>query len=99
MVHIDVNDNGEYDFQPPDVTTDSPGQDADGNVAVTGAEVTVGAVEAAGATIVISGFAFGDPITVAAGTTVTVRNDEGDVSGELRAYYMVDTYPAASGLL
>ncbi len=31
--------------------------------------------------------------------SVTVRFDEGDVSGEVRAYFMVDTYPAAKGLL
>ncbi len=32
-------------------------------------------------------------------TSVTVTYDEGDVSGEVRAYYLVDTYPAARGVL
>jgi len=31
----------------------------------------------AGATIVIEGFSFGDPITVAVGETVSVQNDDG----------------------
>lgn len=49
-------------------TTTAPG--------TTGATTTAAATTtvAAGPTITISGFAFGDPITVAAGTTVTVVN-------------------------
>lgn len=42
MAHIDVDEDGEYDFVPPDNTVDGPAQTADGSVAVTGAEVTVG---------------------------------------------------------
>lgn len=41
MAHIDVNENGEYEFSPPDVTVDGPARTADGDVAVVGAEVTV----------------------------------------------------------
>ena len=42
MVHIDMNGNGEYEFAPPDVTTDVPGLLADGEtIAVTGVEITV----------------------------------------------------------
>lgn len=41
MAHIDVNENGEYEFFPPDETTDGPATTADGEVAVVGAEVSV----------------------------------------------------------
>lgn len=41
MAHIDINENGEYEFFPPDETEDVPGQTADGEIAVVGAEVTV----------------------------------------------------------
>lgn len=41
MVHIDFDQDGEYDFFPPDVTDDVPGMTEDGDVAVVGAEVTV----------------------------------------------------------
>ena len=42
MAHIDVNENGEYDFAPPDVTTDSPATTAEGSVAVTAIGYTIG---------------------------------------------------------
>jgi S-layer glycoprotein len=42
MAHIDVNENGEYDFAPPDVTTDSPATTTDGAVAVVGIDYTLG---------------------------------------------------------
>lgn len=42
MVHIDVNDNGEYEFFPPDQTIDGPGVDDAGDVAVIPVEMTVG---------------------------------------------------------
>jgi hypothetical protein len=42
MVHIDINDNGEYEFFPPDETIDGPGVDDAGDVAVIPVEVTVG---------------------------------------------------------
>jgi hypothetical protein len=41
MVHIDINENGVYEFFPPDETIDVPGTFADGSVAVVGCEVTV----------------------------------------------------------
>jgi hypothetical protein len=41
MVHIDFDEDGEYDFFPPDVTDDVPGMTEGGDVAVVGAEVTV----------------------------------------------------------
>jgi plastocyanin len=76
MAHIDVNGNGEYEFFPPDNTVDGPAQTADGAVAVVGAEVTVETGGEASAGIVISGFSFGEPITVAVGETVTIRNED-----------------------
>ena len=42
MVHIDFNDNGEYEFFPPDETIDVPGVDDAGDVAVIPVEMTVG---------------------------------------------------------
>jgi hypothetical protein len=41
MAHIDFDEDGEYDFMPPDVTDDIPAQTEGGEVAVVGAEVTV----------------------------------------------------------
>lgn len=42
MVHIDMDSDGAYTFEPPDNIVDIPGQTAEGQVAVVGAEVTVG---------------------------------------------------------
>jgi S-layer glycoprotein len=42
MVHIDINENGEYEFFPPDETIDTPGMDDAGGVAVIPVEMTVG---------------------------------------------------------
>ena len=42
MVHIDMNENGEYEFMPPDNIVDIPATTADDAVAVSGGEVTVG---------------------------------------------------------
>jgi hypothetical protein len=42
MVHIDINENGEYEFFPPDETIDTPGMDDAGEVAVIPVEMTVG---------------------------------------------------------
>jgi hypothetical protein len=42
MVHIDINENGEYEFFPPDETIDTPGMDDAGEVAVISVEMTVG---------------------------------------------------------
>lgn len=41
MAHIDFDQDGEYDFFPPDVIDDIPGVTEGGDVAVVGAEVTV----------------------------------------------------------
>lgn len=42
MAHIDMDEDGVYEFFPPDDVVDGPGMTADGDVAVVGAEVTVG---------------------------------------------------------
>ena len=42
MVHIDFNDNGVYEFFPPDETIDVPGVTDAGDVAVISVEITVG---------------------------------------------------------
>lgn len=81
MVHIDMNSNGVYEFAPPDVTTDGPGVTAAGDVAVVGAAVTVtggdSAAPAGDNTISIEGFAFSGVSEIAAGTTVTITNNDG----------------------
>lgn len=69
MAHVDADADGVYDFSPPDDTTDAPAMTAGGDVAVTGAEVTVHVAE-----IDIEEFDFGDPITVPVGTEVLVHN-------------------------
>lgn len=42
MAHIDVDQDREYDFMPPDIADDLPATTADGAIAVVGAEVTIG---------------------------------------------------------
>ncbi len=42
MVHIDIDGDGVYTFEPPDNAVDTPGATAGGDIAVVGAEVTVG---------------------------------------------------------
>lgn len=42
MAHIDMDQDGVYTFFPPDDVIDGPATTADGDVAVVGAEVTVG---------------------------------------------------------
>ena len=42
MAHIDVDEDGLYDFMPPDIAVDLPASTADGAIAVVGAEVTIG---------------------------------------------------------
>lgn len=42
MAHIDIDRDGVYEFFPPDNTVDGPARTSAGDVAVTGAEVTVG---------------------------------------------------------
>lgn len=41
MAHVDVDENGNYDFMPPDITTDSPAATDAGEVAVVRLQVTV----------------------------------------------------------
>lgn len=42
MAHVDANDNGEYEFMPPDVLIDIPATNDDGTVAVLPINYTVG---------------------------------------------------------
>ena len=42
MAHVDANANGEYEFAPPDVTTDVPATTADGAVAFVAIDYTIG---------------------------------------------------------
>ena len=42
MAHIDINDNGVYEFNPPEETVDAPALTEAGDVAVVPATVTVG---------------------------------------------------------
>ena len=45
MAHIDMDEDGVYEFMPPDNAIDIPATTADGSVAVTGAEVRIAASE------------------------------------------------------
>lgn len=77
MAHVDADDDGVYEFFPPDDTTDVPATTADGEVAVLGIDYTVAGDDgaaAADATISIIDFSFGEPITVAAGDTIEILN-------------------------
>ncbi len=40
MLHIDANNNGEYDFAPPDITDDVPATTTNGDAAFTGITYT-----------------------------------------------------------
>lgn len=42
MAHIDINDNGIYEFYPPDETIDGPGLTAEGDVAVVPVTIVFG---------------------------------------------------------
>lgn len=81
MAHIDANANGEYDFHPPNDTTDVPATFEDGDVAVVPIEYTV---EGAGddgesaSAVTVEGFSFQpDTIEVEAGTSITWTNEDG----------------------
>lgn len=60
MAHIDVNENGEYEFMPPDEVTDGPASTADGEVAVVGAEVTVSGSSAMSSSIEVASTDLGE---------------------------------------
>lgn len=60
MAHIDVNENGEYEFMPPDEVTDGPASTADGEVAVVGAEVTVSGTSAMSSSIEVASTDLGE---------------------------------------
>lgn len=86
MAHIDTNGNGEYDFDPPDVTDDGPATFDGGDVATSPLELTVEGADAGGddttggeeAAATIAGFAFApETVEVAAGTTATWVNEDG----------------------
>jgi plastocyanin len=84
MAHIDTNQNGEYDFDPPDVTDDGPATLDGGDVATSPLELTVEGGDDGddavgdGASVTIVDFSF-DPqaVEVAAGSTATWANDDG----------------------
>lgn len=80
MVHIDMNGNGEYEFFPPDTTTDAPGTFADGSIAVVAAEVTVAGEEAAATTLTTSTTDLGTFLVDGEGNTLYIflPDNQGD---------------------
>jgi plastocyanin len=79
MAHIDIDNDGVYDFAPPDETTDGPGRTVTGDVAVVSAAITIGGSEDAsgtGAAIDIENFKFAGDMEVSVGTTIRVTNLE-----------------------
>lgn len=84
MAHIDMDEDGEYTFVPPDNAIDVPGLTADGDVAMVPVKVDVSdessAPTAAGSEISIKNFAFGPAdITISVGETVRWTNDEDSI--------------------
>jgi len=88
MAHVDANDNGAYDFDPPAVTDDVPATFEGGGVAMVplaytvdgagGAGAGTGGEQAAGASsVMVQDFTFTPAtIEVAAGTTVSWMNHD-----------------------
>lgn len=81
MAHLDTNENGEYDFDPPASTEDGPATFANGDVAVVALAYTVQSGDASGgsvgADVTIGDFAFQtESVEVAAGSTVEWTNDD-----------------------
>jgi predicted lipoprotein with Yx(FWY)xxD motif len=78
MAHIDANENGEYEFFPPETTIDGPATTAGGEVAVVGAEVTV--ADAAGAALTVAASALGDILVDGDGRTLYLflNDDQGE---------------------
>lgn len=68
MAHIDMDENGEYEFAPPDNAVDIPATTADGTVAVVGAEVTI--AEATGFALTVSDGALGPMLVDGEGNTL-----------------------------
>lgn len=85
MAHIDMDEDGIYEFAPPDETTDGPALTADGDVAVVPAAITLGrgagdgegsGEAATSSAITIADFSFSGVTEVPVGTTVTVTNND-----------------------
>lgn len=83
MAHIDVNGNGEYEFFPPDETTDGPASTADGEVAVVGAEVSVSEAGAE-ASIEVASSDLGEILVDGEGTTLYLFTP--DAQGDSTCY-------------
>lgn len=97
MAHIDANGNGEYEFFPPDDTTDIPATFDDGSVAVVGGEVTVESGEAtAEQSLAVASSDLGDIVTDAEGFTLYVFQP--DEQGDSTCYdSCADTWPPLVG--
>jgi plastocyanin len=85
MAHVDANDNGEYDFDPPAVTDDVPATFEDGETAMvpvaytvdSGAQSGEGEAAAGGSAVTAEDFSF-QPATieVTAGSAITWTNND-----------------------
>ncbi|MGB7859774.1 MAG: hypothetical protein WBM90_04695 [Acidimicrobiia bacterium] len=79
MAHIDMDENGEYEFAPPDNAVDIPATTAEGGVAVVGAEVTI-AEAATGFALTVSDGALGTMLVDGEGKTLYlfIPDNQGD---------------------
>lgn len=80
MAHIDMDENGVYEFEPPDNVVDGPATTAEGEVAVTGAEVTVDPATAAAPTVAVSATDLGEILVDGEGRTLYLflPDEQGD---------------------
>lgn len=83
MAHIDANENGEYEFFPPDEVIDGPASTAGGEVAVVGAEVTV-SEPSAGASIQVASTDLGEVLVDGDGNTLYLFTP--DAQGDSTCY-------------
>lgn len=95
MAHIDMDENGEYEFAPPDNAVDIPATTADGAVAVVGAEVTV-AEAATGLALTVSDNALGTILVDGEGNTLYLFIPDGQ--GDSTCYDSCEaTWPSLTG--
>ncbi|MDX1468693.1 MAG: hypothetical protein R3258_05080 [Acidimicrobiia bacterium] len=97
MAHIDMDEDGQYLFAPPDNAVDIPATTADGSVAVVGAEVTVTSSETSGALQVVTSD-LGDILSDGEGNTLYLFTP--DAQGESTCYDQCEqNWPPFTGMV
>lgn len=96
MAHIDMNENGEYEFMPPDEVTDGPASTAAGAVAVVRAEVTVSGSSAMSPSLEVGSSDLGEYLVDGDGNTLYVFMP--DAQGDSTCYDDCETnWPPLTG--